>query len=332
MSIAERDLRRRRASLDVALRDGDIVGAARAWERLRVHAHALTPQERAAGRAARATLGRALRTARYRRLHPAAAEVGTAAVPIPLVPRRSRVRPLALGVAVVTIVGLLIAFFVPQDAAPAPAAAPPQAVALSTPAPTPEPVGGRGRSSALLQPLALPSPPPVAATQPPTPAPATPPPSAAVGPVPTSGAPGGQPGGIPGGVPGGVPSGIPGGVVGGTGNATPRPTPSPSPSLNVLPLRPPPLAVGKDRFEFQVLDSQSLQPLNLVCVVYGSATCGPEDPHTNTLGYYWLDMTPNSSVWNFRFFLDPDYYPAVLNRTARPGMGTVSITIRLRHR
>jgi hypothetical protein len=121
-------------------------------------------------------------------------------------------------------------------------------------------------------------------------------------------------------------------VVGGVPGATGRATPSPSPSVNVLPLYPPPLLGGADRFLFRVIDSRTGQPLANVCVIYGTLSCGPRDPHTNELGYFWLDLTPPAaSNWSFRFSLDR-YVSVTVNKTYRPRQGTVITTVDLRRR
>jgi hypothetical protein len=115
-------------------------------------------------------------------------------------------------------------------------------------------------------------------------------------------------------------------VPGGTGSGLP----TPSPSVNVLPLTPPPLAAGSDRFLFRLVDSRTGAPLANVCVDYATLTCTPDRPHTNALGYFWLDLTPPAATnWTFRFTLS-GYRTVSLNRTYRQGQGTVITSINLR--
>ena len=322
----------RRAALRAALRRGDGIGAARAWERLRVDGSGLPREEVRAARQARASVGRALRQARLRRAEPTPsprlALLPAAALEGTWLRRRGAISTAAAFLLVFT---LLFVIYPPRpvDEGFAPAAAAPELTELAQPDPTRAPTGARGRTSATLPPLVFTTAPPQ-----PTPEPAaTPAPTAA-----RSGAPaatsavGAIPGGAPGGVTGGVPSGTPGGVVGGVVGGTGKATPSPSPSVNVLPLYPPTLLGGADRFLFRVIDSRTGAPLSNVCVIYGTLTCGPTDPHTNLLGYFWLDLTPPAATnWSFRFNL-AGYTAVTLTKTYRPRQGTVITTVDLRRR
>jgi hypothetical protein len=124
-----------------------------------------------------------------------------------------------------------------------------------------------------------------------------------------------------------TPGGVVGGAPGGTGTRT---LPPATPTSYVLPVAPPALPPGQDRFLFRIVDQGSGWPLYGVCVTYGFP-CGPSDPHTNTDGWYWLDLNPGmATTWNFRFSLD-NYLTANLNKTYRPGMGTSTTTVFLRH-
>jgi len=314
----------RRAALRAALRGGDILATARAWERLRADPSGITRDQLLAARTARLALGRAIRNARWRRTQgiAPAREIAAAAAPTTARVRVRRALLVALAVGLVLAgIGLW-----PREAPEgfAPAAAPPETQQRATQAFS----GGRGRSSATLPPIVAASP-----TAEPTP---TAPPSDAPG----SGAPGtpgpsGVPGGIPGGVPGGTPGGVVGGVPGGTGNATPTPapvpTPSPTPDVRVVPEgTPPPRQPGWDRITFHVFDSATRFPLPGVCVSYGTA-CGPDDYHTNSLGYYWLDLQPPAaSLWSFRFVFDGYFTAQTQIRYERGQSRNVDIYLRRR--
>lgn len=327
MSTAELEPRllRRRTAFRAALRRGGVITVARSWERLRGAAAAQSPEEVLAARAARTALGRAIRAARWRRTHPM--RTTRSELSVAMLPARGPVRrgTFAVACAVLTAVALIV--FLPRDARPAPAAAPPAQARV--PAATPEPAGGRGRTTATAAPaVALSSATPVPTPEP-TAAP-TPAPAATSGP-PRTAAPAGQPGGAVGGVPGGQPGGVAGGTIGGGGAATPRPTPSPAPTLNVLPQTPPPMPRGANRFYFRVVDRDTRATLANVCVIYGTVNCGPSDPHTNTLGNYWLDASPNSSRWTF-YFVRADYWPQTVDATYEPGMGSTPILVFMRRR
>lgn len=336
MTAAEIEIDRtklRRAALRAALRRGDVIAATRAWERLRVDGAELAREEALAARGARAAVGRALRDARRRRAHANGTSVPAVGVPLRfesvLLRFRGAISTAALYLLLFTLFFAIYPPRPPEGAAPA--AAPPELSAQAQPEPTRAPTGARGRTSATLAPVAL------APAAPPEPSP-TAEPTAAPTIAPATGAPvrspstAGVTAGVPGGVGGGVPGGTPGGVVGGVPGASGSARPTPAPTLNVLPLNPPPLAVGTDRFLFRVVDSRTGVPLSSVCVIYGTLTCGPADPHTNALGYFWLDLIGRVAAnWSFRFNLD-GYVSVTVNKTYRTGQGTVVTTVDLRRR
>jgi hypothetical protein len=333
MTVAEIDagtgFRSERATLRDALRRGDALTAARAWERLRVVAQSVSARERALGREARKSVGRAIRDARYRRLQSAMDALDQRAVaPATEAARaRSRVRPLLAAVVGLALIALALVFVVTRPEEDyAPAAAAPAQVSEPTAVPTAN-TGGRGRTAETPVPVAIVTPVPAD-----TPAPSAAP--SASGPAGTPGAtqaagaqPGGVAGGVTGGVTGGTTGGVVGGVVGGTGTKT---LPPATPTPYILPRTPPALPPGQDRFLFRVIDQATGAPLAGVCVSFGQF-CRQEDPHTNVDGLYWLDLNPgNATAWNFRFFKD-DYLTANLNKTYRPGMGISTTTVFLRH-
>lgn len=327
--------RLRRAAFRAAVRRGDIVAAARAWERLRVDPHGLDRNEVAAARAARSAVGRAIRDARRRRAHGTVRPTQSGAViAFPLESTFTRFRGgVSTAVLFLFVFSLFLVLSPPRPPEGlAPAAAAPELTARSQPDPTRAPTGARGRTAATLAPVAF-----TATQTPATPEPTTTPAVPAAS-APATGAPaatsavGAVASGVPGGLPGGVPSGTPGGVVGGLPGATGRVTPSPSPSVNVLPLNPPVLVAGTDRFLFRVIDSRTGVPLSNVCVDYATLTCGSDKPHTNLLGYFWLDIQPPAaSAWRFRFSLD-GYVSVTINKTYRAGQGTAITTVDLRRR
>ncbi len=330
----------RRATLRAALQRGDVVAAARAWERLRIDPHGLDRNEVAAARAARSTVGRAIRDARSRRAHATVRPTHAGAV-IAFPPESAFMRlrgKVSTALLFLFVFSLFLVIYPPSPQEDlAPAAAAPELTAQAQPDPTRAPTGARGRTAETLAPLALTAATPMPATPEPTAAPtlaaASAPPTSAPAATAAIGA---LPGGVPGGVAGGVPSGTPGGAVGGdpgaTGRATPTPSPSPSPSVNVLPLNPPTLLAGVDRFLFRVIDARTGVPLSNVCVDYATLSCGPDKPRTNLLGYFWLDITPPAATaWRFRFTLD-GFISVTTEKTYRPGQRTVLTTVDLRRR
>lgn len=143
-----------------------MLGAARAWDRLRVSGAAIRPEEAQAARAARGAVGHALRDARYRRHHDedrfGFPYPGTAAPP-----RALSLRPSSrLGIQVLSALGLIalavVIFSFPPALPGGLPAAPPGAQPSA--APSALTGGGRGRTSAtavpvvIVQPTAIPTP------------------------------------------------------------------------------------------------------------------------------------------------------------------------------
>ena len=65
----------------------------------------------------------------------------------------------------------------------------------------------------------------------------------------------------------------------------------------------PPIPAGWDRFLFRVVDPAG-NPVANVCVIYGTADCGPARAHTNTSGLWWIDFPRSdalSKTWDFGF-------------------------------
>jgi hypothetical protein len=310
------------------------VSAAQWWDRVRVDASILTSDELRLARTARAAVGRAIRDARHRRSHPEPAYIEPTGMVIPFPSDGRPLRRAMLGVALFAVIALVLVIFLLPNLreSPAPAAAAPE---IPKPVATLSPAGGRGRTAASFQPVAVAPVAPVATPVPTeTPPPATQAPVAAEAPAPVTlvapaGTPttGGQPGGVLGGVAGGTPGGVVGGTPGGTGTrpiAAPPATPPPS----YIPAgTPPPQAQGSDRFYFKIIDSASRTPLQNVCVIYGLIEC----VYSNSLGLYWIDVDPNASRWGFSFSRD-DYWPATIIETYQPGMGSVPTSVYLRHK
>ena len=255
----------RRVSLWSAITHGELVDAARASSRTRLPDLPLTPEEFAASKAARATLGHAIREARLR------ASRG------PFVARPARKEDAApprrrwawFAVAAGVLGGLGIAWF----------------LLVGTPAgPLSDQArgGGGGARTVAVAPLGqsrgrtLIAPPPLV-----------------IGPIvrPTS-APITGSGNYDasadreGGGAGGGGGGGGGGVIAGPPLASPR-QPSPPP------------ATGYTRFHGRVLNTDGL-PVQGVCVVIGSLDCDPAKPHTNELGYWTVDLT-TQPYWDFAF-------------------------------
>jgi hypothetical protein len=85
----------------------------------------------------------------------------------------------------------------------------------------------------------------------------------------------------------------------------------------------PPIPNGWDRFLFRVVDPDG-KPLANVCVIYGTADCGPLRPHTNASGLWWIDFPRSdalSRTWDFGFAMTGfdtqrvfiDYVPGAVN-------------------
>jgi len=92
------------------------------------------------------------------------------------------------------------------------------------------------------------------------------------------------------------------------------------------------MPLGGNRFFFQVIDASNRSPVANVCVIYGTINCGPSDPHTNRLGYYWLDQVPNAARWSFLFDYEAEYWPTTIIGSYTPGMGSTPIIVYLRHK
>lgn len=317
-STADPRAGRRRASLRVALRDGDPLAASRAGSRLRIRGLELTVGELAEARAARGRLGRAIREARWRRRLAEPAATVRSIGRTKRAQARWRLNWVSNVLAGLATIALLVAIFLPRPAPPsdvAPAAAPelvPVEIVQAR-------LGGRGRTTAAItltaaEPTPAPIPEPTAVPQ--TPAPT-------VAPAAPTRVPGGVPSGLPGGVPGASPGGVPGGEPGGTGAATPVPTPNRAPLFST------PAPIGYDRITFRVLDAVTLEPLQDVCIVLGTGDCSLSRPHTNALGLWWMDIPRDAAAtfWDVRFFLD-GYTSAYTRLTHRPGTSR-TIEVRL---
>lgn len=269
---------------------------------------------------ARATLGRAIREARGRRLHPPIAAL--AAVPPVAIPDDALTRlrgPLLASALFAALAGVLLLVAVPVPVVgPAPAAGPPP-----PPERTQAPLGGRGRVSATLAPVALaPTPPltPEAATPEPTVAPTqavTAPPTAA--PARTAAS---APGGVPGG-PGGVPGGVPGATGGGA--------PTPQPTTLRAPLQLPPVPRGHYRVLVRVTDTQTRQPLPDVCVVIGTSGCPVSALHTNELGIWYADIPQEAKTTYWDLHLELAGYERLDRIITARGRDLV-VDVGMRHR
>ena len=317
--MSERDALRlaaRRAALHASVRDGDAVGAARAAARLRVPGARLTAQEIAIARDTRASLGRALVTARLPR-----------AQPLPVAARETppprRIPWKRMGLIAVVLFGLIFLVLGPggepggkpegDAAAVAPDVARPQVLSQVS----------RGRSAATTAPQI------VAAVEP-TAAP-TAAPTEAPSPAPSAGA--GGTGGA-----GGSSSGA-GGGGGGIGVGTgPGLVTLPTPRPTTTPRVPPP---GYGRLTVIVLDSRTLRPVPDTCVVFGSLTCttmtyqpDPSDPSKTILSYrtdengrWSLDVPLGAPTVNYdMLFFKLGYRVQTATVTLRRG-GTVVKTV-----
>jgi hypothetical protein len=121
--------------------------------------------------------------------------------------------------------------------------------------------------------------------------------------------------GDPGGTEGGTGS-VPG--AGGTGSGE-----------NLLPDKPPALLAGWDRITFRVVDSRTRRTMSGVCVVIGTADCEPTRPHTNTKGLWWLDLPrgERDQPYDLMFFED-GYLTFELKYVYEPGRN-VTVEIRM---
>jgi len=156
-SSAERDRRALwRASLRRALRRGDVLGAARAWERLRVSGAAVTPEEAEAARSARNAVGHAIRDARWRRTQDLRVGIPVAdglSIALPLLRQPSRKGLRVLLLALIGAGLLAIGLYVLRPgASPVPGV---PVLGIEEPGTVEEEVtsdGGRGRTSATIAP------------------------------------------------------------------------------------------------------------------------------------------------------------------------------------
>jgi hypothetical protein len=276
----------RRAELRRALRFGEVPEAARAASRIRVAGMQLPRYEREAARTTRASLGRALREARYRAAAPLTQiEIPTARV------RKARPKrnlaPLALITALALLVVLLVGLFPQPERSPTiaedPGGAPAGGVTIQVSELS------RGRTALMPEVSVIessPTPSPV-----PTPA-ATPTARATVVPVgpPGSGSGAGGQGGVGGGSGSGVGPGSGPGVASPTPTATPTPTPTPIPTVET----------SFTRIRGRVIDSATGQGLPGVCLVPGSLECDASSHYSDANGYWWIDVT-TGAYWDIRF-------------------------------
>jgi hypothetical protein len=258
----------RRVSLWSAITHGELTDAARASSRTRLADLPLTPEEVMASKAARATLGRAIREARLRATRGPA--VVRRAREEPAVVRRSRTWLWAIAGAILL---LFVGWFLLVGTPSGPLADQARGGA------------GGGRTVAVVPPglsrgRTLLAPPPLV-----------------VGPIvvattaPSSGSnaeerpdPADRAGGAGGGGGGGG-----GGLISGPPLASPV---QPSP----------PAPTGYTRFHGRVISASTGAAIQGVCVVIGSLDCDPNKPHTNELGYWTVDLT-TQPYWDFTFKL-----------------------------
>jgi hypothetical protein len=262
-----------RAFLHRALAQGDLLGASRAWDHLRVAGAALTREEAAAARAARVAVGHAIRDARWRHGHDVLYGLPVEGATLPAFTRHhvwSSPRLLAPLAAVALTLAFIVLWKPGSQGLPAPAFIP------AAPAvPTAFAFSGRGRTEATPRPIALPSAAPTAIARPS---------------FPVAG-------------PGGAGTAID--TKDGTGAVLPA------------------IPAGWDRFLFRVVDPDG-KPLANVCVIYGTTDCGPQRPHTNASGLWWIDFPRSdalSRTWDFGFAISGfdtqrvfvDYVPGAVN-------------------
>lgn len=322
----------RRAALHSAIRSGDAVYAARAAARLRVPLADLTVAELKGAREARRTLGRAIVKARLPRREEQPLMTGIA-IPAPLPGSRRR-----LLIAALAVLGLLLLL---GGGGPAGSSGSPDEAAVEQQQEQQTQqdqllLVSRGRTVALpplvavVVPSATPTPAPTASA---TPAPR---PTAALatataqgtarrtatpGPTGAGTGAGGTGGtGVGGGGSGGTGTGG-GGTGGGTGSGTGFPTPAPLPPV------PPP---GFGRFQILVVDAFTGRPIPGACVIIGTQSCDPSQPHTDANGHWAIDIpaTTRTTLWDL-YTSKPGY---VLQRQ-QLGLAagqTVVFTIRMR--
>ncbi len=302
----------RRAALYTAMRSGDAIFAARAAARVRVPLAQLSAAELLRAREARRTLGRAIVMARLPHRVEQPLQTGIAILEWR---SGSRKRALLAALGVLAILLLLIgdSGSLGSSGAPDEAAAEPQQQQTQVDQIL---LVSRGRTVALppvivaVAPTATPTPAPTATATPapePTKAVAT----AGTGTAPRTASPrptgtgsGGGSGGTgatgagSGGSGGGSGSGS-GGAGGGSGSGTGFPTPQPLPPV------PPP---GFGRFQIIVLDAFTNRPIPGACVIIGTQSCDPSQPHTDANGRWAVDIpaTTRTTLWDI-YFSKPGY-------------------------
>ena len=310
----------RRAAFIRAVRAGDAVAAARTGARLRLFDAAFVPGEFARARDARRALGRAILSARHRA--PAAPiERHESAITAPR--GRGRRRAL-LALAVLALVLLaLLPLGAPQEGG---GGTPPAAVeqqqrsALLT--------VSRGRTVGAPAEIVV-----VVETESPSPTPA-PTDEASPSPVPqstsgasSSSAPGSAgasgstgPGGSGGGDGGGNGTGQ------GTGNGPGNATPTPRPVVTLGPVPP-----GFARLVIIVTDAQTRRPIPDACVVVGTASCLPGQPHTDANGRWAADVAASSSVTYWDVSVIKTGYGSISRRLSlRAGSGSTTYALTMR--
>ena len=308
----------RRAAFGRALREGDALGAARAGARLRLFDAAIAPREFLRARDARRALGRAIVGAR--RPKPASSpERHESAI---TAPRGRDHRRALVALALLALLALLIPLGAPQQGGggtPQAAAAEQQRSALLT--------VSRGRTVGAPAEIVV-----VAETTPsPTPAPseeASPSPAATSGAAASSvpGASGASGSTGPGGSGGGAGGGN--GTGQGPGNGSGTSTPTPLPAITLGPVPP-----GFARLVIIVLDAQTRRPLPDVCVVIGTATCAPGQPHTDVNGRWAADVASSSNITYWDVSLIKTGYTSVSRRLSlRAGSGSTTYSLTLRRR
>ncbi len=319
----------RRAALHSAIRSGDAITAARAAARLRVPLAELTVAELRRAREARRTLGRAIVKARLPRREEQPLVTGIA-IPPPL--PGSRRRAIIAALAALALLLLLIGSGAPKGAPGAPDEA---AVELQQQQTQDQLlVVSRGRTIALPPVLAVAASATPAPTATATPAPqptsavatataqgtarhtATPGPTGAGGGSGGTGATGTGGGGSGGGSGSGS-----GGAGGGSGSGTGFPTPAPLPPV------PPP---GFGRFQIIVLDQFTNRPIPGACVIIGTQSCDPSQPHTDANGRWAVDVpaTTLTTYWDL-YFSKPGYIFALRQFGLAAGQ-TANYTVFLR--
>ena len=303
----------RRASLRAALRQDDVRVAARAASRLRINGFPVTLDEFARARQVRRTLGLALVKARL----PKPAEVRPrdldAATPATAGRSWRRVTAVAAG-----LLAVLIAIFVfgggeglsAGGGTPVRIAEPQRAQLL---------VQSRGRTVSSPQEIIVEESPTPAPTSEPTAQPTDAPGAVAAatpGPARSPGPSGGS---------GGSGGGSGGGAGSGSGKGSGSATPAPSPTPRV----PPP---GFSRLNVIVYDAQTRKPLEDVCIVIGTPSCGPNAPHTAADGRWSADVAASSSATQWQLMYMKTGYATVLQQITLPGRVSRTYVIYLRRR